>query len=252
MSKYLAVSLFVAELFLSGVGSAQGSLRRVICCSVSLILFFLVVLMISVFSLNSEMSATILLLVFEGVVVGANNMSVVVVGVLLGEIYTVVVAVVVVVEVVVVVTAGSLPLPPVMFESLLLNLAKTIGFILLLILLSGEEPTSKLPLFVLPILLTTNRESVRLISGGRGWGNMGLVGVGNEVDNEGGEGVDEDDNDNVEVFTVASVNLIQSKLTINNINNIMVVITRIKLVTSFLPLKLEITLVVIVSRFYGQ
>lgn len=88
-----------------------------------------------------------------------------------------------------------------------------------------------------------------LISGGRGWGVLDLGGVGNNVD----------DCDAavvvvvvVEVFTVASVNLIQSKLTINNINNIIVVITRIKLVTSFLPLKLEITLVVIVSRLYWQ
>lgn len=54
-----------------------------------------------------------------------------------------------------------------------------------------------------------------------------------------------------EVFTVASVNMIQSRLTIRRINNMMVVITRIKLVTSLLPLKLKITLVVMVSRFYG-
>lgn len=58
--------------------------------------------------------------------------------------------------------------------------------------------------------------------------------------------------DDVDVFTVASVNIIQSKLTIRSINNIMVVITRIKLVTSRLPLKLKITLVVMVSRFYWQ
>lgn len=54
------------------------------------------------------------------------------------------------------------------------------------------------------------------------------------------------------VFTVASVNMIQFKLTTNNINSIMVVITRIKLVTSLLPLKLEITLVVMVSLFAWQ
>lgn len=54
------------------------------------------------------------------------------------------------------------------------------------------------------------------------------------------------------VFTVASVNIIQFKLTTNNINSIMVVITRIKLVTSLLPLKLEIALVVMVSRFAWQ
>lgn len=54
-----------------------------------------------------------------------------------------------------------------------------------------------------------------------------------------------------EVFTVASVNIIQSKLTMRRINRMTVVITRIKLVTSRLPLKLKITLVVMVSRFYG-
>lgn len=53
-----------------------------------------------------------------------------------------------------------------------------------------------------------------------------------------------------ELFTIASVNIIQSKLTISRINSIIVVITRIKLVTSRLPLKLKITLVVMVSRFY--
>lgn len=54
------------------------------------------------------------------------------------------------------------------------------------------------------------------------------------------------------VFTVASVNIIQFKLTINNINSMMVVITRIKLVTSLLPLKLEMALVVMVSCFAWQ
>lgn len=54
------------------------------------------------------------------------------------------------------------------------------------------------------------------------------------------------------VFTVASVNILQFKLTINTINSIMVVITRIKLVTSRLPLKLKITLVVMVSRLSGN
>lgn len=53
----------------------------------------------------------------------------------------------------------------------------------------------------------------------------------------------------VEVFTVASVNIIQSRFTISKTNNTIVVITRIKLVTSRLPLKLKITLVVMVSRF---
>lgn len=52
-----------------------------------------------------------------------------------------------------------------------------------------------------------------------------------------------------EVFTVASVNIIQSKFTINSVNNTMDVITRIKLVNSRLPLKLKITLVVMVVRF---
>lgn len=56
----------------------------------------------------------------------------------------------------------------------------------------------------------------------------------------------------VEVFTVASVNLIQSRLTINNIRSIIEVITRIKLVTSRLPLKLKILLVVMVLRFCVQ
>jgi hypothetical protein len=56
----------------------------------------------------------------------------------------------------------------------------------------------------------------------------------------------------IEVFTVASVNIIQSRFTIRSTNNTMVVITRIKLVTSRLPLKLKITLVVMVLRFYWQ
>lgn len=52
------------------------------------------------------------------------------------------------------------------------------------------------------------------------------------------------------VFTVASVNMLQFKLTINRTKvSIMVVVTRIKLVTSFLLLELEITLVVMVPRF---
>lgn len=58
--------------------------------------------------------------------------------------------------------------------------------------------------------------------------------------------------DEAVVFTVASVSMLQFKLTINKIRRIIVVITRIKLVTSLLPLKLKITLVVIVSRFAWQ
>lgn len=50
------------------------------------------------------------------------------------------------------------------------------------------------------------------------------------------------------VFTVASVNIIQFKLTINNTKSTRVVITRIKLVTSLLLLELKITLVVMVLR----
>lgn len=57
---------------------------------------------------------------------------------------------------------------------------------------------------------------------------------------------------NAVVFTVASVNIIQFKLTTNNINSMMVVITRIKLVTSLLPLKLGMALVVMVSCFAWQ
>ena len=52
-----------------------------------------------------------------------------------------------------------------------------------------------------------------------------------------------------DVFTVASVNIIQSKFTISNISSMIVVITRIKLVTSLLPLKLKVTLVDMVSPF---
>lgn len=55
--------------------------------------------------------------------------------------------------------------------------------------------------------------------------------------------------DELVVFTVASVNMIQFKLTTNSVISMMDVITRIKLVTSFLPLKLEFTLVDMVSRF---
>lgn len=53
----------------------------------------------------------------------------------------------------------------------------------------------------------------------------------------------------VEVFTVASVNVMQSRFTISRMSRTMVVITRIKLVTSRLLLKLEITLMVMVLRF---
>lgn len=56
----------------------------------------------------------------------------------------------------------------------------------------------------------------------------------------------------VVVFTVASVNIIQFKLTTNNIKSMMVVITRIKLVTSLLLFELKITLVVMVSLFAWQ
>lgn len=55
--------------------------------------------------------------------------------------------------------------------------------------------------------------------------------------------------DAVVVFTVASVNLIKFKLTINTANKIRLVITRIKLVNSLLPLKLKIALVVMVVAF---
>lgn len=99
---------------------------------------FLIVLIVSiVFSLYSDISAAILLLfVFDGVVF-ANKMSIVVVGVasddavvdmIVGAVVVVVVVEDVVVVVVVVVMAGSLPLPPVMFESLVLDLASTTGF----------------------------------------------------------------------------------------------------------------------------
>lgn len=61
-----------------------------------------------------------------------------------------------------------------------------------------------------------------------------------------------EDDDEAVVFTVASVNILQFRLTINTINNMRVVITRIKLVASLLPLKLKSALVVMVSRLRGN
>lgn len=120
----------------------------------------------------------------------------------------------------------SLP-PPVIMDSLLI-LARMDDFTPLSLFIPFE-PTKLVsgePLFVML------KSGVRDVDDGLAGRDVGV--------DDGGAVVAAEMCEAVVVFTVASVNILQFKLTTNNTNRIMVVITRIKLVTSLLPLKLKI------------